>query len=69
MLQLLKTALAHCSVILSMLFITFVILDIFNPGIHFVENTASRILLVILCICAGATAYLSIFADRKKNKS
>ena len=44
--------LAHLTVILSLMFLVFVILDQFNPLMNFVNNGISTVLLVLLCLCA-----------------
>ena len=41
---------SHLTVILSLMFIVFLVLDQFNPMMNFVDNDISRWLLAALCI-------------------
>ena len=43
-------ALCHATVILSLMFAVFLILDQFNPMMNFVDNGISRGLLCALCL-------------------
>ena len=43
---------SHLTVILSLVFIVFLILDQFNPMMNFVDNGISRWLLAALCFSA-----------------
>ena len=45
---------SHLTVILSILFAVFLVLDQFNPMMNFVDNPISRGLLAALC-CSGIT--------------
>lgn len=40
----------HMTVILSLMFLTFLVLDQFNPLMNFVSNDISRWLLALLCV-------------------
>ena len=42
--------LAHMSVVLSLMFLVFLILDQFNPMMNFVNNGISLVLLAALCL-------------------
>jgi hypothetical protein len=46
------TILSHLTVILSLVFAVFLILDQFNPMMNFVDNDISRWLLAALCFSA-----------------
>ena len=41
--------LTHLTVILTMMFAVFLVLDQFNPMMNFVDNGISRVLLALLC--------------------
>nr|AHF24136.1 hypothetical protein [uncultured bacterium Contig46] len=41
---------SHLTVILSLMFVVFLILDQFNPLMNFVDNGISRCLLAALCV-------------------
>ena len=46
----LRNILRHAAMILSLMFVTFLILDQFNPMMNFVDNGISRWLLAALCL-------------------
>ena len=60
----LKTALSHLTVILAFMFLTFLVLDQFNPMMNFIDNGISRWLLAALCLCGIGQSVLS-WAGRK----
>lgn len=45
-----QTIFSHLTVILSLMFAVFLVLDQFNPMMNFVDNDISRWLLAALCI-------------------
>jgi len=45
-----QTIFSHLTVILSLMFVVFLILDQFNPLMNFVDNSVSRWLLAALCV-------------------
>ena len=45
-----QTVFSHLTVILSMMFAVFLILDQFNPMMNFMDNGISRWLLAVLCV-------------------
>ena len=49
---------SHLTVILSLMFIVFLILDQFNPMMNFVDNAGSRWLLGALCVSGTAQSIL-----------
>jgi len=54
----LHTLLSHLTVILALMFLTFLILDQFNPMMNFVDNGISRCLLAALCLCGVGQSVL-----------
>ncbi len=50
--------LGHAVVILSLMFLVFLVLDQFNPLMNFVDNGISRWLLAALCASGTALAVL-----------
>ncbi|HWT74218.1 MAG TPA: hypothetical protein VN258_05790 [Mobilitalea sp.] len=60
--------LPHITIILSLMFITFWILDIYNPLMNFIGSDISKVLLLIFCIAALITSILAVALDRKFNK-
>lgn len=49
---------SHLTVILSLMFIVFLILDQFNPMMNFIDNGISRWLLAVLCVSGVAQSVL-----------
>ena len=54
----LRAACSHLTVILSLVFIVFLVLDQFNPMMNFVDNGISRWLLAAFCICGISRSIL-----------
>ena len=48
----------HLTVILSIMFAVFLILDEFNPMMNFIDNSISRWLLAALCVSGTAQSIL-----------
>ena len=48
----LRALLAHACVILSLMFLIFLVLDSYNPMMNFVDNGISSVLLALLCVCS-----------------
>ncbi len=53
-----RAILSHLTVILSLMFAVFLILDQFNPMMNFVDNSISRWLLAALCASGIAQSIL-----------
>ena len=60
----LRMILSHLTVILALMFLTFLILDQFNPMMNFIDNDISRWLLAALCLCGIGQSVLS-WAERR----
>ena len=60
------TILSHLTVILSLMFIVFLILDQFNPMMNFIDNDISRWLLAALCCGGIAQSALYWYREEKK---
>ena len=54
-----QTVLAHLTMVLSLMFLVFLVLDQFNPMMNFVDNDISRWLLGLLCACGVCRSVLS----------
>lgn len=65
MMRFLVRIMPHVTIVLSAVFIVFLILDAYNPTMYFIDNEISNILLWALCISALANAVLLIIKDRK----
>ena len=54
----LHSVFSHLTVILSAMFVVFLVLDQFNPMMNFVDNDISRWLLCALCISGAGQSVL-----------
>ncbi len=62
-----KKVMPHMLFILSGIFITFLILDEYNPTMNFVNNNVSIKLLWIFCLLSLVNAILMMIDSRKKS--
>jgi hypothetical protein len=61
----LRRILPHVCIVLSLMLLTLVILDKYNPGMNFIGNSFFKVMLVILCIAALIEAGILIAQDRR----
>ena len=61
-----KTILTHLTMVLSLMFAVFLILDQFNPMMNFVNNDISRWLLAGLCASAMGQSILRWKLEKKE---
>ena len=54
-----RNLLDHLLIILSLMFLVFLVLDQFNPMMNFVQNSISQVLLAVLCCSAIARSILA----------
>lgn len=60
--------LPHVCIVLSLIFLVFLVLDDYNPMMNFLTNPISTVLLALLCIVGMLNSILSI-RDRRKSES
>ena len=60
-----KRLIPHICIILSLMMLTFFVVDIFNPGMDFVGNEIFNILLVIFCVASITASGFLIRFNRK----
>jgi len=60
--------LRHTTVILSLMFLVFLVLDQFNPMMNFIDNGISRWLLVGLCASGFCQSVLGWALDDKQRE-
>ena len=58
MMNKLHVFLSHAVVVLSLMFLVFLVLDLFNPLMNFVDHPISRVLLALMCV-SGISLALS----------
>lgn len=58
--------LRHTTVILSLMFLVFLVLDQFNPMMNFIDNNISRWLLAGLCVSGFTQSILGWTLDSKE---
>jgi hypothetical protein len=56
----------HIAIVLSVVFIVFLVLDQFNPTMNFVNNDISMAMLWVLCLASLLNAVLLIAVDRRR---
>ena len=61
-----REALSHVTMILSVVFAVFLILDQFNPMMNFIDNGISRVLLGVLCASGIAHSVLQWMRGEEK---
>ena len=61
----LLSILPHITIILSAMFLVFLILDQYNPMMNFINSDASKTLLLLFCVSSMSTAIILIILDRK----
>ena len=61
-----RTILSHLIIILSLCFLTFAVLDWYNPMMNFSGNTISSKLLLVLCVSAIALAVLTLLPQKQE---
>ncbi len=60
-----RAILRHTTVILSLMFLVFLVLDQFNPMMNFIDNGISRWLLAGLCVSGCAQSVLGWMLEDK----
>ena len=60
-----RAVFSHLSIILSLMFTVFLILDQFNPMMNFVDNPISRGLLGALCV-SGITQSILYWSQERR---
>lgn len=64
--NILRSILPHIIIILSGIFLTFLILDDYNPTMNFINNTVSNKLFWIYCILSIINSIVTIAFYRKE---
>ena len=60
-----RTILSNLVIILSLCFLTFAVLDWYNPMMNFSGNVISSKLLLVLCVSAIALAVLTLLPEKR----
>ena len=63
--KILKALLPHITIVLCILFLVLLILDYFNPMMHFLTAALPKALLLVLIASAAATAIMAVAYQRK----
>ena len=67
--KIIRSLLPHILIILSGIFMTFLVLDGYNPTMEFVNNPVSLKLLWVFCILSVLSSIFAIIENRRKKKS
>jgi hypothetical protein len=62
----LKKVLPHISIIFSLLMITFVILDQYNPGMNFLGNDAFKLMLIAYGVITAVSSVITVIRSKKQ---
>ncbi len=62
-----KKLLPHLCLILSLMMLTFFVLDIFNPGMNFIGNDIFKVLLLIYGVSTAVLSVALIAYHHKKS--
>ena len=62
-----RAILRHTTVILSLMFLVFLVLDQFNPMMNFIDNNISRCLLAGLCASGFCQSVLGWAMENKQH--
>lgn len=65
--HILKKILTHLNLILAGVFITFVVLDNYNPTMEWLTNASSIKLLLVFCILTIINSVISIFSKNSQH--
>ncbi len=57
--------LAHAMIVLTLMLITLLIFDYFNPSMDFINNTMTKAMIGILCLLCLLNAGLVLIATRR----
>ena len=63
-----QSLLSHLIMILALMFAVFLVLDLFNPMMNFVDNGISRVLLALMIVCCVAQNLTLWSEDRDEDK-
>ena len=61
----LQLFLAHCNIILGMMFIVLLIINMFNSSMQFLSGSVTNWFLLLFCLCAVPFGILSLVLHRK----
>jgi hypothetical protein len=64
--KMLKNIVPHVGIILSVVFIVFLILDEYNPTMNFVNNSISTGMLLVLCAVSLINAICLVVIGRRE---
>lgn len=65
MIGMLRKLLAHCAIIISLMYVVFFCIDLVNPAMGFIDNSITKPLLLVLVIISIINSIQIIAAERK----
>lgn len=65
-LRFLKALLPHLTLILSLMMLTFFVIDLFNDAMAFLNNSLTKNLLGVFSLCAGVLSVLAILENENR---
>ena len=64
--KMIRSVLAHVTLVLSGIFLVFRVLDGYNPTMDFIGNPVSKILFFVFCTFSIVNSVILIMSDRKE---
>ncbi len=61
----LRKLIPHICIIISLMMLTFFVVDIYNPGMNFLGNDIFKVLLVVFCVASIVSAAFLIRYNRR----
>ncbi len=61
-----KTLAGHGTIVLTLMYVTLMIVDHYNPAMDFINNSVTKTLLLILCLFAVYNAVLVLSRERAR---
>lgn len=64
--KILKLLLSHLTVILSLILIVLLIVDHLNPTMDFLDNSAAKVFLLLLCLASLILGIIALIPSKRK---
>ncbi len=60
--------LSHACVVLSLMILTLLVVDRFNPSMDFINNDMSKLFILLLCVFSTLLSLFVLVRDRLSNR-
>ena len=62
-----RTVLPHAILIISLMLLTFFVIDLFNESMAFLNNSISKILIAVLALLSAVLSVITVIENSRKN--